>query len=290
MRNVLLAALAIALGACERDRARPQTPPAAADGTGSAWELVYDLEIEEDADLFLVSASGGEPKRLTDSPGYDGMGRFTPDGARIIFSSKRTGQWQLFEIAAQGGEARRIRVNEATEYQADPSPDGKTLAFLTDLDGPERLVTMDFADGGLRELVRHRNRTIFGNPSWSPDGRQIAFSSNWRVGHQIYVVDVGSGESRRISTLTSGGCEPRFMRDGRVCWVNRGHLGGSQSRLVALDLETGEEEVLVDWPALNYDPAFSPDGTEIAFASNITGARSAGRRPCFLESNSNGKH
>jgi Tol biopolymer transport system component len=267
----LLAALALVPGACVRDRERPETPPAAADETGSAWELVYDLEVEGDADLFVVSASRGEPKRLTDSPGYDGMGRFTPDGARIIFSSQRTGHWQLFEIASEGGEARRIRVNEATEYQADPSPDGKTLAFLTDLDGPERLVTMDFGDGGLRELVLHRKRTIFGNPSWSLDGRQIAFSSNWRVGHQIYVVDVATGESRRISGLASGGCEPRFMRDGRVCWVNRGHLGGSQSRLVALDLETGEEEVLVDWPALNYDPAFSPDGTEIAFASNITG-------------------
>jgi TolB protein len=176
------------------------------------------------------------------------MARFTPDGERIIFSSRRTGHWQLFEMAAEGGEARRIRTNEATEYQADPSPDGKTLAFLTNLDSPERLVTMEFASGELRELVRHKKRTIFGNPSWSPDGQQIAFSSNWRVGHQIYVVDVGTGESRRISTLISGGCEPRFMPDGRVCWVNRGHLGGSQSRLVALDLETEETEVLVDWP------------------------------------------
>ncbi len=49
-----------------------------------------------------------------------------------------------------------------------------------------------------------------------------------------------------------------------------GHLGRT-SRLVAHDLETGEEEVLVDWPAMSYDPAFSPDGTEIAFASNISG-------------------
>ena len=45
----------------------------------------------------------------------------------------------------------------------------------------------------------------------------------------------------------------------------------SVSRLVEHDLETGEETVLVDWPALNYDPVYSPDGSEIAFASTITG-------------------
>lgn len=250
-----------------------ETPPAArtSGDSGVAWELVYDLEIENDADLFVVSASEQTPRRLTQAPGYDGMARFTPDGQRIIFSSERTGHWQLFEIPAEGGEAWRIRTNTATEYQADPSPDGKTLAFLTNLEGPERLVVVDLASGDLRELVRHGGKTIFGNPSWSPDGGRITFSSNWRIGHQIYVVEVDSGESRRISPLTSGGCEPRFTPDGRrVCYVSRGHLG-STSRLVAHDLETGEEEVLVDWPALNYDPAFSPDGSEIAFASDISG-------------------
>ncbi|MCG6922617.1 MAG: hypothetical protein LJF15_16250 [Acidobacteria bacterium] len=274
--GLLLLALVLGLGGCGRggDQSRRETPVVAAavpGDTGSAWELVYDLEIEGDADLYVISSAEATPRRLSESPGYDGMGRFTPDGTRIIFSSERTGNWQLFEIAPEGGEARRIRVNQATEYQADPSPDGTTLAFLTNLDGPERLVTMDLGSGALRELVRHGNRTIFGNPSWSPDGGQIAFSSNWRIGHQVYVIDLGTEEVRRISDLMSGGCEPRFMPDGRLCWVDRGHLGGSRSHLVARDLGTGEEEVLVDWPALNYDPAFSPDGTEIAFASNITG-------------------
>jgi Tol biopolymer transport system component len=272
--HAALLALAFVFGGCGRGGGEGQGGPpvaAAAEGGGSAWELVYDLEIEGNADLYVLAAGGATPRRLTDAPGYDGMARYTPDGERIIFSSERTGHWQLFEIAAGGGEARPIRTNGATEYQADPSPDGKTLAFLTNLDGPERLVTMEFASGQLRELVRHSARSIFGNPSWSPDGREIAFSSNWRFGHQIYVVDVASRESRRISSLTAGGCEPRFMPDGRVCWVNRGYLGGSVSHLVALDLETAEEETLVDWPALNYDPAFSPDGTEIAFASNIAG-------------------
>jgi hypothetical protein len=51
-------------------------------------------------------------------------------------------------------------------------------------------------------------------------------------------------------------------------------LRGNQrptSQLVEQDLATGRRRVLVDWPALNYDLAYSPDGEEVAFASNITG-------------------
>jgi Tol biopolymer transport system component len=223
-------------------------------------------------DLFVVPAGGGPERRLTDGPGYDSLARWTPDGRSIVFTSDRTGTPQLWQIGADGRNLRRLRSNGATEYQADVSPDGKTLAFLSNLGGPERLLLQELASGATRELVRHGENTIFGNPHWSPDGRSITFSSNWRIGHQIYVVEVATGRVRRLSGLGSGGCEPRFSRDGKkVVYVSRGHLRPT-SRLVAHDLATGEETALVSWPALNYDPVYSPDGTELAFASNITGA------------------
>jgi len=85
------------------------------------------------------------------------------------------------------------------------------------------------------------------------------------------VVDVLSGEVERISPLASGGCEPRFSPDGKkVVYVSRRHLK-TTSRLVEHDLKNHEERGLVDWPALNYDPVYSPDGSELAFASDITG-------------------
>jgi TolB protein len=112
---------------------------------------------------------------------------------------------------------------------------------------------------------------VLGNPHWSPDGSRIVFSSNWRIGHQIYVVDVATGDETRVSGLTGGGCEPRFSHDGRrVAYVSRGHRRPT-SRLLEHDLASGEEKVLVDWPALNYSPVYSPDGTEIAFSSNVSG-------------------
>jgi len=270
-RRLVLLASAAAWG-CRDRKPKARLAPVASEGAPPGGELVFERELNGNLDLYLIPAGGGKERRLTDHPAEDGLARFTPDGERILFTSLRTGHYQIYEVPTAGGPARRVRSNAATEYQADVSPDGKTLAFLSNLDGPERLLLQDLSGGGVRELVRHGTDTIFGNPHWSPNGRFITFSSNHRIGHQIYVVEVASGQERRISPVTGGGCEPRFSRDGRkVVYVSRRHLGGV-SRLVEHELASGEERALVSWPALNYDPVYSPDGSELAFASNITGA------------------
>jgi len=271
-RRLLPFVLVLLEAACSRGREeRAAIARTVTAGAPSQWELVYEHDVGGNDDLYVIPAGGGPERRLTDDPGLDGLARWTPDGRRIVFTSNRTGRPQLWEVPAEGGPARRLRSNGATEYQSDVSPDGRQLAFLSNLDGPERLMLQDLRTGAVRELVRHGNDPIMGNPNWSPDGRFITFSSNWRMGHQIYVVEVATGSYRRISGVTTGGCEPRFSRDGRkVVYVSRGHLRPT-SRLVEHDLATGEERPLVSWPALNYDPVYSPDGSELAFASNITG-------------------
>jgi Tol biopolymer transport system component len=242
------------------------------DGTGTAGgALVYGRGPDGARDLYIVPVEGGPPRRLTSHPASDGLPRWSADGRTVVFTSKRSGNWQLWRVLAEGGEPTAIRVNEHTEWQADESPDGRYLAFLSNREGPEFLWILDQKTGDLRDLVRHRERTIMGNPHWSPDGKHIVFSSNWKKGHQIYVVEVATGEARRISAV--GGCEPRFSPDGRkVAYVERRpREDKSVSAIVEHDLATGGQTVLVDWPALNYDPVYSPDGSEIAFASTITG-------------------
>jgi Tol biopolymer transport system component len=212
-------------------------------------------------------------RRLTDDPGTDILPRFTHDGRRVIFSSDRSGRFQLWEVPVEGGPARRIRTNGASEWQSDPSPDDRRIAFLSDLEGPVSLYILDRTTGATRLLLRHGRRTDLGNPSWSPDGSRIVFSSNKGIGgHHVYVVDVATGREERASGYLSGACEPRFSRDGRrVAYVDRSQVRRNRSRIVERDLVSGDEKVLVDWPALNYDPVYSPDGKEIAFASTVAG-------------------
>jgi Tol biopolymer transport system component len=237
------------------------------------WDLVYERTIGGNQDLYVSPAAGGVERRLTDDSATDGLPRWTRDGQGVLFTSNRSGNWQLWEVPASGGPARRVRTNAFREWQADWSPDGRRLAFLSNADGPECLWIMERDTGASRVLVRHGADTILGNPHWSPDGRRIVFSSNWRLpGHRSYIVDVASGEQTRVSPLTSGGCEPHFSPDGRkVVYVRRQHLTRERSALVEQDVAGGGERTLVDWPALNYDPVYSPDGTEIAFASQIAG-------------------
>jgi hypothetical protein len=231
-----LVAFGLAGVSCGGASTAPPPAPAASGDLPAA--LVYERVVGGNQDVYLTPAAGGHERRLTDHPAQDGLPRFTHDGKSVLFTSERTGNWQIWEVSVRGGEVRRVRNNAYTEWQVDESRDGSRLAFLSNLEGPECLFVMDKATGRTQRLVRHGRNSILGNPHWSPDGRKIVFSSNWRIGHQIYLLDTQSTQDARLSPVLGGGCEPRFSPDGRkVVYVSRGHHG-DKSRLVEHDLET----------------------------------------------------
>jgi Tol biopolymer transport system component len=242
--------------------------------SGDAGLFVYEGVVGGNMDIYTIPTAGGVPKRLTDHPAEDALPRFTADGQAVIFSSKRTGEWQLYEISVAGGQPRPLWTSPHREWQADPSPDGRWIAYLAKPGNAELLWVRPRNGGRARQLVDHGANVILGNPNWSKDGNEIVFSSNKGFGgHSVYVVNVATGEERRISPATSGACEPRFSRNGRnVAHVRRTHLTRHRSQIVERDADGGGERVLVDWDALNYDPAYSPDGSELAFVSKIGGS------------------
>jgi TolB protein len=233
--------------------------------------FAFERERGGARDVCVLPLAGGT-ERCFPHPADDAWPRFFPDGQRLLLSSNRSGAWQLWELSLSAGELRPLRRSRARDWQADVAQDGGRVAFLSDQPGRDTLRLLDLVTGRDRELVRHGPRSVMGNPDFSPDGRSIVFSSNASLGHHVYLWREGTGEPQRLSPLWHGGCSPRFTPDGeRVVYVARRHLKKT-SWIVEHDLATGRERTLVDWPALNYDPVVSPDGSELAFASSVSGA------------------
>jgi Tol biopolymer transport system component len=269
LRTTCSALLALgALAGCERTVS--SAPPPEAAPAGRAPTIAYERTVAGNQDLYVTER--GVERRLTEAAGTDMLPRYTRDGRTIYFASERSGNWQIYSMPAAGGPAVRVRTNAHREWQVEPSPDGGRIAFLSNQGGAEQLWVMDLATRAERMIVAHGRKTIFGNPSWSPDGARLTYSSNAEVGHQIYLANADGTGQERLTGFRRGGCEPRFHPDGRhVLHVNRGHVMGDKSKIVERDLATGAEKVLVEWPALNYTPTYSPDASEVAFTSNITG-------------------
>ena len=108
----------------------PQPSP---DGQWVAY-VVTDMDIAENrgnSDLWLVPATGGEPRRLTASPKHDRHPTWSPDGKWLAFESNRDGDFQIYVIPTDGGEARKLTTLATGATQPVWSPDGKHIAFVS---------------------------------------------------------------------------------------------------------------------------------------------------------------
>ena len=142
------------------------------------------------ADIYTISAEGGEETRLTDAPGLNDGPEYSPDGQYIWVNSVRSGLMQLWRMKADGSEQTQMTFDEGwNSWFAHLSPDGKKVVYICyrkgDLEPGEHLphknveLRMMDADGSnVRTIAR-----LFGGQgtinvnSWSPDSREFAFVS-----------------------------------------------------------------------------------------------------------------
>ena len=104
------------------------------------------------------------------------------------------------------------------------------------------------------------------SPSWSPDGRQLAYVSFESRKPVIYVHDVASGRRRLLANFRGSNSAPAWSPDGRSLAVTLSRDGGSQLYLISAG--GGEPRRLAKTSAIDTEPVFSPDGSSIYFVSD----------------------
>ncbi|MVM34656.1 amidohydrolase family protein [Spirosoma sp. HMF4905] len=161
-------------------------------------------------------------------------------------------------------DSLRVTVTEGTNMAADLSPDKKSIAI--DLQGTIWVLP---ASGG----IAHPITDPLGDcrqPSWSPDGKQIAFHAFWDGRYHIWTVSKEGGKPKQLTTGIYDDREPHWSPDGKLL-VFASDRGGNYD-IWQLSLADGKLTQLTQNPGNDFSPTFSPDGKQIAFVSDRTDA------------------
>ncbi len=138
-------------------------------------------------------------KNLTpDSDATDRNPRFSPDGTKILFESKREGDWELFVMDSDTGKnIVPVTQNEKTERNGSWSRDGKKILFESIRDGNFEIYVIDADGANPVNLTNHKKSDTF--PRWSPNGRRIAFVSTRDGNKEIYAMDANGANPVNLS-------------------------------------------------------------------------------------------
>ena len=150
--------------------------------------LVFTSSKGPNPSIYIYNLETGEKTQLTNRRSVDGSPSYSPDGKYITFVSNRAGNPQIYVMELATGQTRPL-TGEWIVFAGRESPYHPFDIFLVDLTGTQlrRLTT----DSGSNE-----------DPTWSPDGRFIAFTSNRDGGkRKLYVMDADGSAPHLVADL-----------------------------------------------------------------------------------------
>lgn len=216
----------------------------------------YAWDYDEHFDIFTARRDGSQLRSLTEAPGYDAEGAYSPDGTKIVFCSTRHA-YPTNELSAE--ERKRVETDVAWF--------GEIYIMNADGSDQRRLTSTPGYDGG---------------PFFSPDGERIIwrrFDENGAVA-DVYTMRLDGSDVRRLTDFGCMSWAPFYHPSGKYVIFTANKLGFENFELFLVDADGARQPVRITYTA-GFDglPVFSPDGKKVCWTSGRT---ASGQSQLFL--------
>jgi Tol biopolymer transport system component len=199
----------------------------------ATYQIALSVQQEEQSGIYVINADGSDSRRLTTNRN-DILPRWSPDGKLIAFLSLREQDhelatehnlafhWFLYVMDAEGQKQRRVtKTPIGMIFQW--SPDGSRFLFQSSYEdrsnkGKDGTVSSAIyvmnADGTQQKRLTPIEK-IDNFPAWSPDGKQIAFTSNRDGNMDIYVMNADGSSMKQLTNDAANDMNPIWSSDGK---------------------------------------------------------------------------
>jgi Tol biopolymer transport system component len=234
--------------------------------------------LREGCDLFLVPASGGKPRKLTnDGNGILGLA-WTADGREIVFASDRHGRSQVWRVAAWAPEPggpypEPVLIEAAGDDARNPSISKNARLIYqqyrrnfdiqrAEIVGDEGAPSHQLKPGTPLIASTRRDAT----PSWSPDETKIAFISDRSGSPELWICDADGSNPLQLTSFNGPHVIlPRWSRDGRIAFSALTGPGGNFESYVIGANYGRPQRIAAPGHRSMAHPVFSHDGRWIYF-------------------------
>jgi serine/threonine protein kinase len=203
-------------------------------------------------DVWIVELARGTFSRFTFDPSNDWANVWSPDGTKIVFSSNKTGAFDLLQKTVGGsGADEPFFKSERSKVVEDWSSDGKYVLY--DEENPTTKIDMKIVPlfGDRKPITYLATEFNEGHGQFSPDGKWIVYVSDETGRPEVYLdrFPISIGDRRQIST--SGGDQPLWRGDQKELFYMSG-----DHKLVAVEIKSG--------------PTLEPGTTTALFSTHFT--------------------